>query len=288
MKSSGHTWNAPRAIMPRLATAVDREMDGGRKSELFVNTLWVLDYAKGRVGWSRTGSARAPWRPREPHIAHLYPPLTPYWEDSTRDADAVLRETYILFYGGENAGLTRFIRSRFRYARFHDRGGVLLELLERIARIGHTRGEAGFWEAQALFCRAVDLLQRAEHTADENYLLPLSAEAPAPSSLAAEVEDYLRRNLAQRIRLSALAKQFHLSVSSLAHRYRLEAGEAPMAKLIKLRVNMAKGLLLTGQRLDLVAGQTGFYDAYHLSKTFKRLVGLPPRKFVLLMRKRKD
>jgi AraC-like DNA-binding protein len=280
MKSIGHTWNAAPRISPRLVTTVDQERSNPKVCVKCVNPLWVLDYSKVRIGWCRTGSPRAPWRPRSPRVAHLYPPLTPYWEDYTRDSPPPERSTYLLFHNGDDAGLTRFTQTRFRYARFVDRGGVLLPLMEETARIGQTRGEAGFWEAQALFCQVLGLLQRATPLKDEEYELPASAEAPAPFSFAAQVDDYLRTRLAERLRLAEVARRFHVSLSSLAHRYQSETGLSPMARLIQMRVNMARGLLLGGERLDLVAEQTGFYDAYHLSKTFKRIVGLPPRQFL--------
>jgi len=278
MATLGYTWNPPRGIAPVLITTVDCERDRGWFNRL-VNQLWVLDYSKNLVGWTRAGSPRAPWRPRTQHIAHLYPPLTPYWEDTTRDADPHLRSAHILFRGGEKAGLHRLIRPPYRYARFHDQGGMLQELLEQTARIGHARAQAGFWQAQALFCRILDLLHRAAHASEESYWLPVSTDAPAPDSFAQQVEEYFRSHLAERIHLAQVARRLHVSLSSLAHRFQEETGESPTRRLISLRVNLAKGLLLAGQRLDAVAAQTGFYDAYHLSKTFKRSVGLSPREF---------
>ena len=280
MKSIGHTWNSPSRATPRLVTTVDLERDNPGHCIKCVNALWVLDYSKVHVGWCRVGSARAPWRPREPGIGHLYPPQTPYSEDYTRDMPPRERSTYIIFDGGDTAGLRRFTNTRFSYARFIDSAGVLQGMLEEIAEIGQRRGEAGFWEAQGVFCGVLNLLQRAVPCENEDYRLPLPLEVPALFSFAAQVDDYLRERLTERLRLTEVARSLHVSVSSLAHRYQAETGKSPMARLIEMRVNMARGLLLGGQRLDQIAAQTGFYDAYHLSKAFKRLTRLSPLAFV--------
>jgi AraC-like DNA-binding protein len=59
----------------------------------------------------------------------------------------------------------------------------------------------------------------------------------------------------------------------------METGESPMMTLTRMRIHLAKTLLLQGHRLKLVADQTGFWDQYHLSKTFKQHEGISPREF---------
>jgi len=44
-------------------------------------------------------------------------------------------------------------------------------------------------------------------------------------------------------------------------------------------MDFAKSLLLKGEKLITIAEMTGFYDEYHLSKTFKKQTGLSPRTF---------
>jgi transcriptional regulator GlxA family with amidase domain len=52
-----------------------------------------------------------------------------------------------------------------------------------------------------------------------------------------------------------------------------------MAALAALRIELAKSLLLRGLKIETVASQTGFFDAFHLSKTFKNHTGLSPSEF---------
>ena len=71
-----------------------------------------------------------------------------------------------------------------------------------------------------------------------------------------------------------------MSVSSLCHKFRTESGEAPMTFRLRARIELAKTLALKGLPLKRVAEETGFFDAYHLSKAFKKAVGLSPRGYL--------
>jgi AraC-like DNA-binding protein len=70
-----------------------------------------------------------------------------------------------------------------------------------------------------------------------------------------------------------------VSESSLNHRFKNDTGISPIARLIEIRMEFAKSLLLKGEKLTTIADMTGFHDEYHLSKTFKKQIGLSPRAF---------
>ena len=53
-----------------------------------------------------------------------------------------------------------------------------------------------------------------------------------------------------------------------------------MTRLINLRIDHAKHLLLRGVPLKQIAQEAGFSDAFHLSKTFKHVEGISPRGFL--------
>jgi AraC-like DNA-binding protein len=70
-----------------------------------------------------------------------------------------------------------------------------------------------------------------------------------------------------------------VSESSLNHRFKEETGISPIARLIEIRLEFAKSLLLKGEKLVNIADMTGFYDEYHLSKAFKKKFGISPKTF---------
>jgi AraC-like DNA-binding protein len=184
----------------------------------------------------------------------------------------------VFFLGGEAAGLDPLIDPRAGYARFLDPEGIAGPILEKIARIGQERGDDGFWEAQAELCRLIDLLLKSEPAKDETRLIG----HPAPTTVSAFVratDEYLSRHLAGPVILADLARHLHVSVSTLSHRFHAETGETPMSRLMRLRLNQAKTLLLSGQKLSAIVEVTGFSDMAHLSRTFKRAEGLSPREY---------
>ena len=52
-----------------------------------------------------------------------------------------------------------------------------------------------------------------------------------------------------------------------------------MTRLMRMRLDRVKMLLLGGQKLATIAEATGFYNAAHLATTFKRFEGVSPRAY---------
>ena len=311
----GHSWTAaPAGVLPRLVTAQWAQRPPWGRTRRIVHPFWVLDYARSDCGLVRVGSPRAPWRRRAARTAHIYPPGTPYWEDASAAKSPVL-EAYAVFAGGEQAGLGRLVERSLRFARLADPAGLLEGPLHEMALAGQSRGEDGFWRAQAALAEVLDLLKSAavpagdgesmcgpldrgdsgrgargatalsarrltERQSDGGWVLrPPGAEAGAPRGIVEAAREYFREHLAERVTIAAVARHLRMSPSAFAHRYAAEAGEPPMAALAGLRMDLARNLLLRGLKMDAVASQTGFCDAFHFSKAFRKRCGLPPSRF---------
>ena len=276
----GHSWtSSPAAVVPRIVSAVYVSRPPWEATRRIVHDLWVLDYSRSDCGRVRVGSPRSPWWPRGPSIAHLYPPGTPYWEDPSAVRGPV-REAWVLFTGGDQAGLTGLMKGGQRFARIADPAGRLDECLHDMAAAGQSLGEAGFWPAQAALAQLVGRLGHARRQADGTLLLPIGGEAEEPAKGLVELaNEYFRSHLAEKVTLASVARHLGLSASALSHRYAAEAGLPPMAALAALRIELAKSLLLRGLKIETIAAQTGFFDAFHLSKTFKNHSGLSPSDF---------
>jgi AraC-like DNA-binding protein len=94
------------------------------------------------------------------------------------------------------------------------------------------------------------------------------------------VASYLSVHLAEQISVEDMARRAHLSPSRFATVFRETFGMPPHRYLLHLRLEHAKDLL-RGTRLPLlrIAAYCGFTDAHHLSRMFKREVGLTPGAF---------
>jgi len=93
------------------------------------------------------------------------------------------------------------------------------------------------------------------------------------------VRDYLEAHYADDPSLAQLARLANLSPYHLARAFRTEVGLPPHAYLIGVRTSRAKELLVSGLPVARVAAATGFFDQSHLTRHFKRLVGVSPGRY---------
>lgn len=91
--------------------------------------------------------------------------------------------------------------------------------------------------------------------------------------------EYLEANYADNFSLCQLASVSNISRFHLLRTFHEETGLPPFEYQTQLRVSRAKKLLRDGWSIADVAAETGFVDQSHLTKHFKRIVGLTPGKY---------
>jgi AraC-like DNA-binding protein len=92
--------------------------------------------------------------------------------------------------------------------------------------------------------------------------------------------EYLDGNAGDNVTLQTLAQVAGLSPFHLCRVFRDTIGMTPHAYLTHIRIRHAKSLLRTGLPNTQVATQVGFYEQAHLTRHFKRIVGVPPGQYV--------
>jgi AraC-like DNA-binding protein len=117
-------------------------------------------------------------------------------------------------------------------------------------------------------------------------LISRFAETPARTrSFGSEREavirarDYLAEHYAENVSLERLARIANLSPFHFNRVFSEQLGMPPHAFQTQLRVSRAKTLLRQGWAISQVASETGFADQSHLTRHFKRLVGVPPGQY---------
>jgi len=92
--------------------------------------------------------------------------------------------------------------------------------------------------------------------------------------------NYIHAHYDQPITLAGMAKAAHLSVSRLAHVFKEQMGITLIDYVTGVRVERAKELLLsTDQSCTEICFQAGYNNQSYFTRTFKALVGMPPRQF---------
>ncbi|OGV57415.1 MAG: hypothetical protein A2X49_01110 [Lentisphaerae bacterium GWF2_52_8] len=91
---------------------------------------------------------------------------------------------------------------------------------------------------------------------------------------------FLEKNYQKDISLDALAKQAHMSKSTLIRSFRKSTGYTPIEHLINIRVAKASSLLRENRASVAEAAlASGFSDTNYFSRQFKKVTGLSPRSY---------
>ena len=91
---------------------------------------------------------------------------------------------------------------------------------------------------------------------------------------------YLDAHYSENVSLDDLARLTGLSPFHLLRVFAREVGLPPHAYLTGVRVGHARRLLISGLPAATVARKTGFVDQSHLTRHFKRIVGVTPGQYV--------
>lgn len=114
------------------------------------------------------------------------------------------------------------------------------------------------------------------HSNPKYQLRTIDTEHPAVK----RVREYIDAYYTEHISLQQLAKVADLSSFHLIRVFRRQVGLPPHAYLKQVRVKQAKILLRKGESIAQVALATGFVDQSHLTKQFKRIIGVTPKQYV--------
>jgi AraC-like DNA-binding protein len=92
--------------------------------------------------------------------------------------------------------------------------------------------------------------------------------------------EFIRDHFKENISLLQMAELVCLNPSHLARLFRRKIGVSPYEYLLILRVEYARRLLRSGQRVKEAALEAGFYDASHFSRSFRKIAGMSPKFFL--------
>ncbi|MCG8652578.1 MAG: AraC family transcriptional regulator, partial [Pirellulales bacterium] len=112
------------------------------------------------------------------------------------------------------------------------------------------------------------------------YRLDADGALPTPPDRLHQATEMIARRFDQPLEVSEMAKAVNLSISQLNRRFRATYQMSPSEYLQRVRVHEASRLL-AGSSLSIgeVALRTGFYDQAHLTRMFRKWMGMTPTDF---------
>ena len=112
------------------------------------------------------------------------------------------------------------------------------------------------------------------------YRLENQSESASRSDPIGRATEIIDDRFAGPLQIGQIAKQIGLSVSQLNRRFRSIYQMSPSEYLQRVRVHKASSMLAdTDALISEVALETGFYDQAHLTRTFRRWMGMTPSEF---------
>lgn len=175
-------------------------------------------------------------------------------------------------------------RTCFRETEAYPRSGNLLrtagtrwEDLGDYFRKGVEESEGGApdWEA-AVLGNTIQLLTLLRRAIRDTAAPPPAAEKP---ELLDQVMAYLEENLAQRITLPEIARQFFVSESTVSQLFRRRMGVSFHRYVTQRRLIAAKSLIEGGLLLEDVGRRVGFADYSSFFRAFRQEYGISPRQY---------
>jgi AraC-like DNA-binding protein len=147
------------------------------------------------------------------------------------------------------------------------------ELRERLLRAHAALANGGGLAAEVTVTAAIDALRPHLRPG------PRRERSGREHAAVRRARAVLQERWADRVALADLSAAAGLSRFELVRRFRAETGLPPHAYQLDLRVTRAREMLRRGEAPASVAAACGFADQAHLTRTFKRLVGVTPARF---------
>ncbi|MCC6423532.1 MAG: helix-turn-helix transcriptional regulator [Phycisphaerales bacterium] len=254
-----------------VVSAASFRMDRTEPSGILSRRVWTLEiFTSGQLSIS---IAETNWRTLGQNQGVLYSPDTPYRE---KNADRTACESIcLLFEVAQSSDPGGWTQRMNPYRIVEDPQTLLAPLIDQVLRYHHLAGPDALL-ARGAFLQVMGYLFRAG-LRDDHLLI---TENPLHGDLLTRAHGFMRANLHKPISLPDFAEHLQMTESGFSHAYKRLAGISPMLKLRQLRIQAAKSHIATGQySLARIARLTGFADAFHLSRTFKKITGQSPSNF---------
>lgn len=94
-----------------------------------------------------------------------------------------------------------------------------------------------------------------------------------------EISDYIENHVQEKFCLGELAKMANINKFGFSKKFKTTTGMTPMNYILMRKVFSSKKLIHSNTKLTDVAYQYHFTDMAHFSKTFKRFIGISPKKY---------
>lgn len=122
------------------------------------------------------------------------------------------------------------------------------------------------------------------------YRIPLltNQKSATKSPYVMQALKYIQDNFREKITVDEIANHILINPTYLSRLFHREVGQPITSYINFCRINLAKQLLFESNgTITSIAAQTGFYDSSHFLKAFKKAVGMTPKEYRHIEKKKK-
>lgn len=148
-------------------------------------------------------------------------------------------------------------------------------LWDQISKHAHEKSPESNIMIKAIFVQMLIEINRI-FSENKNALMP-SIEY---DEKIIDILKYINENLEKKISLNLLEVEFHISKYYLCHLFKINTGFTVIEYIIYKRIMRAEELLLSGMPIIDIADQVGFGDYTNFYKSFKKILGVSPKKYM--------
>lgn len=117
-------------------------------------------------------------------------------------------------------------------------------------------------------------------------LTELSSDTPETNTYLAQIIQFIRLHITDKLTLKAIANKASISTASLYRLFKRELGISPVEFIIRERIKLSKRLLKDDTRyIKNISFEVGFEDANYFIRAFKNHEGITPKQYQQLNNK---
>jgi len=94
-----------------------------------------------------------------------------------------------------------------------------------------------------------------------------------------QINNYIENHIYDKLCLNELSKIANINKFGFAKKFKALTGMTPMNYVLMRKIFSSKRLIKSNLELTEIAYQYNFTDMAHFSKTFKRFIGISPKKY---------
>ncbi|WP_064967573.1 AraC family transcriptional regulator [Tenacibaculum ovolyticum] len=94
-----------------------------------------------------------------------------------------------------------------------------------------------------------------------------------------QVNEYIENHIQEKLCLDELSKLANINKFGFSKKFKMTTGMTPMNYILMRKVFSSKKIIKSNSELTKIAYQYNFTDLAHFSKTFKRFIGVSPKKY---------